>query len=220
MYHIRKRHPGMRLEVIIDRKALQKTLILWRFISAVYDAVYVADNHSKILVIDAGAGRLAALVTSQNLTRGNRHESAVLSTDPNITEPLLADYFDLRKNRAAPMHDIMPISESEGSRELVPAAADNFVEPTEEPTAESEIERMAGIFAPLTDIATVMGVSPSRMRDIIADPDHPWSRAYRVGKAKAKITLRAKEMEFANAGSPIAIQNVRENLIDMEADEE
>ena len=225
MHSIRKRHPGIRLEVIIDRKALEKTVTLWRMVASVYDRVYVADNHSKILIIDAGEGRRMALVTSQNLTRGNRHESAVLSTDPAITEPLLADYIDMRKNRSATMYDIVPGgmtgADCHAHTEEDCYGGPDVKEPSVRPaTVEEEIERLAGIFVPLTDIATVLGIDEGEMRDAVGRRDHPWSVAYRRGKARAKITIRAKEMEFATMGSPVAIQNVRDNLIDMEADEE
>lgn len=204
IYHIKKRHDA-RFVVIIDRKALQKTIDLWQFISQVYDEVWIADNHSKILLVDFADGSHAAMVTSQNLTRGNRAESSVISSLDDIYFPLLADFNDLRKNNSAPMHDIMPTAQS-------PQAPD----PSD---IALNIEQLASIFVPPSDIAVVLDISPSLLRDAIADPDSPWGKAYLRGKTKAKIAIRGKEMEFAQVGSPLGIQSVRENLVSMEADE-
>lgn len=210
LHTIGGRHPECRFEVVIDRKALQKITQLGPMIRNVYDRVYIADNHSKILLVDFGGGDMTAVVTSQNLTRGNRHESAVLSRDRGVTERLMSDYKELIKNRSASMFEELPMR-----REDLP---DREGAPDEGVTVE--IERLAGYFVPPSDIATVLGLDPMELRDAIASRNHPWGLAYRRGKAKAKIAVRAKEMEFAEMGSPIAIQNVRENLIDMESEED
>ena len=209
-YYIKKRYSGSRFIVIIDRKALQKTVQLWRFISQVYDEVYLSDNHSKILLVDCNGG-LTALVTSQNLTRGNRCESAILTTECEVTNRLMRDFMDIRDNQSAPMHELIPVGET-----ALPAC----VEGGEVTDYCEEIERLAGYFVPVSDIATVLELHPGELRARLADESHPWSLAYRRGKAKAKVALRAQEMELARVGSPLGMQSVRENLLTMETDEE
>lgn len=208
IYFVKKRHPA-KFVVIIDRKALQKTIQLWKFISRVYDEVYISDNHSKILLVDYGTGKQASVVTSQNLTRGNRAESAIVSSDPFIYSSLKNDFDDLRINNSAPMHEIMPIP---NSTEGVPSeGTGNYLE---------EIERLAGYFVPISDIAVILGINESDLRDLIADPSSRESLAYRRGKAKSKVAIKAQEMEFAKTGSPFGMQSVRENLILMENEED
>lgn len=207
IYSVKKLFPA-RFVVIIDRKALQKTVDLWNFISRVYDEVWIADNHSKILLVDDGS-RHAAMVTSQNLTRGNRAESSVISASDEIFFPLLACFNDLRNNNSAPMHDIMPVANSDYVQ-ASPASGSDML---------SEIERMAALFVPVSDIAVVLDINPARLRDMIADAESPVAKAYLRGKVKAKIAIRGKEMEFAQVGSPLGIMSVRENLVSMEADE-
>lgn len=216
-----KQKSDARFIVIIDRKALQKTISLWRFVAQVYDEVYIADNHSKILLVttspaskdknpDMTGHFTAAMATSQNLTRGNRAESAVISTAPDIFFPLLADFNDIRINNSAPMHEIMPTQQTIQPQEHDGNAA-GFI---------NEIERLAGYFVPVSDMATVLQVNPNILRLKIADPDSPEGAAYARGKAKARIALKAQEMELAKVGSPLAMQAVRENLITMESDED
>lgn len=204
-YFIKQRFPA-RFIVVIDRKALQKTISLWSFIAQVYDEVWISDNHSKVLLVDFSDGAVASMITSQNLTRGNRAESSFISSDENIYFTLLANFEDLRKNNSAPMHEIMPVNK------------DN---PSGSPQSViSEIERLAGYFVTISDIATVLELDPMWLRERIADTQSPEAMAYLRGKAKARIMIKAQEMELAKVGSPLGMQSVRENLITMEQDEE
>ena len=257
MHFIRKKNPLAHFTVIIDRKALQKTFQLWKFISEVYDKVYIADNHSKILLVDFGQNHVA-MVTSQNLTRGNRAESTVISSDDKLFFPLLADFNDIRTNNSAPMHEIMntsPLSHPDSSDNQQKDSSEVSSNPQGDssdypdssdydnsdyaqsqsqdssdnsdyhphptyPSIEQQIERLASIFVPLSDIATVLDIDPIQLREQVADPTSSLSVAYRRGKAKAKVAIRAQEMELARIGSPLGMQSVRENLLSMEADED
>ena len=212
IYFSKQRHPA-RFVVIIDRKALTKTVQLWRFISQVYDEVWISDNHSKILLVDFPDGSKASVVTSQNLTRGNRAESAIVSSCPNIYGQLLNDFEDLKQNNSAPMHEIMPTSPA---ADLSPEDSGNAAGTK----MTEEIERLAGYFVPVTDIAILLGLNPMELRERIADEETEESLAYRRGKAKAKVAIKANEMELARVGSPLAMQSVRENLLLMENDEQ
>lgn len=209
IYFIKKRHPA-RFIVIIDRKALQKTVQLWRFISKVYSEVWISDNHSKILLVDFGDGTHASMVTSQNLTRGNRAESAVVSADNNIYSSLMKDFEDLKTNNSAPMHEVMGVEAPQPPEGGVGESGDLY----------EAIERLAGCFVTISEMAETLDMNPTELRELIADQDTPESRAYRKGKAKAKVAMKATEMELAKVGSPLGMQSVRENLLLMENDED
>lgn len=216
--NIKKRFPA-KFVVIIDRKAMGKIIQLWSFIRNVYDEVYVGDNHSKILLVTDSkknsyeSGNLnVAVVTSQNLTRGNRHESAVISTDPEIFYNLMTDFKTLKNEKTILMKEMIP--ENEGGY-VVPSSNDS-----EDIDIFGEIERLASFFVPISDIATVLDLDPVTLRDSIADPESQYSLAYRRGKTKAKIAIRVQEMEQARIGSPLGLQSVRDNLLMMEQDED
>lgn len=68
------------LDIVLDFKATNKTLILWPFIAQTVDNCYLADNHSKILLVSNDTWKVA-VVMSQNLTRGNRYESGFITVD-------------------------------------------------------------------------------------------------------------------------------------------
>jgi hypothetical protein len=72
----------------------------------VIERTFLTDNHSKILLVQAESGQTVSVITSQNLTRGNRHESAFISTDAAIFATLHAQVKDLIDNHSVPLYDL------------------------------------------------------------------------------------------------------------------
>ena len=95
-----------RFNLVLDHKATNKTLKLWAFITQVITTTYLADNHSKVLLVKSERGEVVSIITSQNLTRGNRSESAVVTTDPDIFATLQSQIEDLIKNHSVPLNDL------------------------------------------------------------------------------------------------------------------
>lgn len=106
LYFICKDKRVSRINLVLDHKATNKTLKLWAFISQVIERTYLADNHSKILLVKSQKGDMVSVVTSQNLTRGNRAESAFISTDPDIFATLFSQVNDLITNHSVPLNDL------------------------------------------------------------------------------------------------------------------
>ena len=106
LYFICKDKRVSRINLVLDHKATNKTLKLWAFISQVIERTYLADNHSKILLVKSQKGDMVSVVTSQNLTRGNRAESAFISTDPAIFATLFSQVNDLITNHSVPLNDL------------------------------------------------------------------------------------------------------------------
>lgn len=82
-----------------------------------------------------------------------------------------------------------------------------------------QIEQLASLYLPVTDIATVMGVRPEELRKQIRIKEDPVAIAYQKGKTMRKMQLRKQEIQLAQVGSPLALENARLALIDMEDDE-
>lgn len=106
LYFICKANKVSRINLVLDHKATNKTLKLWAFITQVIERTYLADNHSKILLVKSEAGDTVSVVTSQNLTRGNRAESAFISTSPEIFAQLYDQVNDLITNHSVPLNDL------------------------------------------------------------------------------------------------------------------
>ena len=106
LFFITKDKKVSRINLVLDHKATNKTLKLWAFITQVIERTYLADNHSKILLVRSETGETVSVITSQNLTRGNRHESAFISTSPEIFANLYEQVNDLITNHSVPLHDL------------------------------------------------------------------------------------------------------------------
>ena len=106
LYFITKDKKVSRINLVLDHKATNNTLKLWAFITQVIERTYLADNHSKILLVKGENGATVSVITSQNLTRGNRHESAFISTSPEIFANLYDQVNDLITNHSVPLHDL------------------------------------------------------------------------------------------------------------------
>ena len=106
LFFICKANKVSRINLVLDHKATNKTLKLWAFITQVIERTYLADNHSKILLVKGENGATVSVITSQNLTRGNRHESAFISTSPEIFANLYDQVNGLITNHSVPLHDL------------------------------------------------------------------------------------------------------------------
>ncbi|MBR6248107.1 MAG: C4-dicarboxylate ABC transporter [Muribaculaceae bacterium] len=106
LYFIEKSGLVTRFNLVLDHKATNKTLKLWAFITQVITTTYLADNHSKVLLVRSERGEVVSIITSQNLTRGNRSESAVVTTDPELFITLHTQIEDLIRNHSVPLNDL------------------------------------------------------------------------------------------------------------------
>ena len=116
LFFIEKSGRVSEFNLVLDHKATNKTLKLWSFMTQVIERTYLTDNHSKILLVEADSGQKVAVVTSQNLTRGNRHESAFISTDPVVFNTLKTQVDDLIRNHSVPLYDLFQQRVDEGTK--------------------------------------------------------------------------------------------------------
>ena len=115
LFFIEKGGKVSEFNLVLDHKATNKTLKLWSFMTQVIQRTFLTDNHSKILLVQAENGQTVSVITSQNLTRGNRHESAFISTDPVVFNTLHTQVEDLIKNHSVPLYDLFRQRVDEGT---------------------------------------------------------------------------------------------------------
>ena len=106
LYFIEKSGKVDTIHLILDFKATQKTLRLWPFLTRVIEHTYLADNHSKVILIRSDTGQTVSIITSQNLTRGNRNESAVITTDGSVFDTFYTSLTDIMKNHSVPLSEL------------------------------------------------------------------------------------------------------------------
>ena len=83
----------------------------------------------------------------------------------------------------------------------------------------TQIEQYASIYLKISDMAVILGISATQLRGDIADKSTEVSRRYHRGKAASRVKLLHQEMQLAYVGSPLALENTRNNLLNMEDDE-
>ena len=81
------------------------------------------------------------------------------------------------------------------------------------------IEQYVSIYLKISDMAVILGISATQLREDIADKSTEVSRRYHRGKAALRVKLLHQEMQLAYVGSSLAVENTRNNLLDMEDDE-
>ena len=107
LHHLRQTGKVKDIQLLLDYKATNKTLRLWPFICQTIDQIFLADNHSKLILLESDTCPMrVAIITSQNLTRGNRHESAIITTDEQVYATLLSSFQDMVTNHSVPLREL------------------------------------------------------------------------------------------------------------------
>lgn len=102
LFVMRKSYPIGEIYLVLDNKATEKTMRIRQFLSQTIEHVFLAENHSKIILIlpDDVQRPSVAIITSQNLTRGNRFESAIVTTDSSVFRLLYDRMQDIIQNKS------------------------------------------------------------------------------------------------------------------------
>ena len=69
--------------VVLDLKAAKKTARLNTLLTSCFDEVYLAENHTKIVLV-YNADHHVCVITSMNNTYGGRNECTFISTDEDL----------------------------------------------------------------------------------------------------------------------------------------
>lgn len=71
----------------------------------------------------------------------------------------------------------------------------------------------------ISEMASILNLPAESLREDIHSLNSPAYNAYYSGKNATKLLLREQEMQLAKVGSPLALENCRQALLDMEDDE-
>ncbi len=99
--------------MVLDLKAFQKTMKIFAFLSNVVDVVRLCQSHAKVCLITDPTGRERAVVSSQNLTRGNRFECAVIIDSKPAIDAIWYAVNDIIDNQSISLYESFkgPIAE-------------------------------------------------------------------------------------------------------------
>ena len=107
LYFISRHGSASAIHLVLDFKATNKTLSLWNFIEQVITTTHLADNHSKVLLVEAESGTKVSIITSQNLTRGNRNEAYIITTDSSVFNKFKSEVLRLIEFHSVPLSEIL-----------------------------------------------------------------------------------------------------------------
>ena len=91
--------------LILDERTTLKTRKLWTFMSNVIPPVFMGRTHAKFALVEGENGMKVTILTSQNLTRGNRYESAVILCDDNVFDTLKRQMQEVINNKTISFND-------------------------------------------------------------------------------------------------------------------
>ena len=77
---LRLRNLVSKATLVADLKAARKTVQLYRLMQGCFDHVFLAQNHSKIVLV-RNINYCVAVISSQNQTYGDRAECTMITTD-------------------------------------------------------------------------------------------------------------------------------------------
>lgn len=97
LYRLKQSGAVTHCTLVCDTRAMKKTRLLMSFMSGVVDEIRVVPNHSKVVLVE-GDRMTAAIVTSQNLTRGNRTEAGMVISDQSAISAIRGDLDILLSN--------------------------------------------------------------------------------------------------------------------------
>lgn len=91
--------------LVADIKAAKKTVQLDDLMRQCFNGVYLAENHSKVLLIKAG-DCFVSVVTSQNQTYGGRAESTIVTTDQQVFNQLYNGFGQMTVSESVKIYGI------------------------------------------------------------------------------------------------------------------
>ncbi len=89
-FNLRKKKLIRSATMVADLKASQKTMRLNALLSSCFENVFLAENHSKVVLI-ATDDMKVSVISSQNNTYGGRIECTFVTTDTSIYDNIYAD---------------------------------------------------------------------------------------------------------------------------------
>ena len=81
------------------------------------------------------------------------------------------------------------------------------------------VRELAEALTPVSDIAALLDVDESMLREELSNKLSLLRKAYDKGKATTALALRKQELELAKVGSPLAVQLTASYVKDMTIDE-
>lgn len=219
IYRLRREGLITRAVEVADIKAAAKTVRINGFLTSVFDEIYLAEIHAKVVLL-RNDRYTVSVVTSQNQTRGNRFECGIVTTDASAYTFLETAVGDIIRCRSVSVHyNSQNMENPENNNQqaplinLLPVPSDMRFDPGLGEYTLEQLDLVSEYAACLmrpSDIAVLLCVDPDVLLADIRNRHTEVSFRYHRAKAATTLLMHKKESELAAAGSAAAVENLHQ----------
>lgn len=114
-YNLKKKGLVTRSVLLADLKASKKTYLLYKEMQQNFDAVYLAQNHSKVVLVQNDKWTVT-VISSQNQTYGDRAECTLVTTSQEIFYEQYCGFRNLIDNHSIQLNGLFQRLTEQDSR--------------------------------------------------------------------------------------------------------
>lgn len=104
-YNLKKKNLVLKSVLLADLKASKKTYRLYKEMQRNFDAVYLAQNHSKVVLVQNDRWTVT-VISSQNQTYGNRAECTLVTTSQDVFYEQYCGFQELVDNNSVQLNGL------------------------------------------------------------------------------------------------------------------
>lgn len=119
-YNLKKKNLVLKSVLLADLKASKKTYRLYKEMQQNFDAVYLSQNHSKVVLVQNDRWTVT-VISSQNQTYGDRAECTLVTTYQEIFYQQYSGFRELVDNKSIQLNGLFERLADENTRACLSA---------------------------------------------------------------------------------------------------
>lgn len=116
-YNLKKKELVLKSVLLADLKASKKTYRLYKEMQRCFDAVYLSQNHSKVVLVQNDHWTVT-VISSQNQTYGDRAETTLVTTNQEIFFQQYGGFSNLVDNNSIQLNGLFERLAQQNKRPL------------------------------------------------------------------------------------------------------
>ena len=116
-HNLRKKELVQKSVLLADLKASKKTYRLYKEMQECFDAVYLSQNHSKVVLVQNDQWTVT-VISSQNQTYGDRAECTLVTTSQEVFYQQYSGFRDLVDNNSIQLNGLFQRLTDQNTRPL------------------------------------------------------------------------------------------------------
>ena len=116
-YNLKKKDLVLKSVLLADLKASKKTYRLYKEMQQNFDAVYLGQNHSKVVLVQNDRW-MVTVISSQNQTYGDRAECTLVTTSQDVFYQQYSGFRDIVDNNSIQLNGLFQRLTDQNTRPL------------------------------------------------------------------------------------------------------